>query len=73
MHITGGGFTDNLPRVMPDGLGCQIRRAAWEVPALFQWLQEVRLHLAGCPIAIIAQFDHLCTRHEAFKFGLKRP
>lgn len=34
-HITGGGFTDNLPRVLPDGLGCVIDRTRWTAPPLF--------------------------------------
>ena len=34
-HITGGGFTDNLPRVLPEGLGAVIDRDAWTPPALF--------------------------------------
>ncbi len=38
-HITGGGITDNLPRVCPEGLGARVRRDAWTVPPLFQWLQ----------------------------------
>jgi phosphoribosylformylglycinamidine cyclo-ligase len=37
-HITGGGFTDNVPRVLPDGLGAVIDRGAWEVPVLFREL-----------------------------------
>jgi phosphoribosylformylglycinamidine cyclo-ligase len=39
-HITGGGITDNLPRILPNGTGAVIDRAAWRVPALFQWLQK---------------------------------
>ncbi len=39
-HITGGGFTDNLPRVLPAGIGVRLSRAAWEVPALFRLIQE---------------------------------
>lgn len=39
-HITGGGFTDNIPRVFPDGLGAVIRWNSWEVPTLFKWIQE---------------------------------
>jgi phosphoribosylformylglycinamidine cyclo-ligase len=38
-HITGGGITDNLPRVFPEGLGAVVRRDAWTVPPLFRWLQ----------------------------------
>jgi len=37
-HITGGGITDNLPRIFPAGLGAVIRRGAWPVPPLFTFL-----------------------------------
>ncbi len=37
-HITGGGLTDNVPRVLPAGTGARIDRSSWEVPALFTWL-----------------------------------
>jgi phosphoribosylformylglycinamidine cyclo-ligase len=37
-HITGGGITDNLPRILPEGTSARISRAAWEPPALFRWL-----------------------------------
>jgi phosphoribosylformylglycinamidine cyclo-ligase len=40
-HITGGGFTDNIPRVFPDGLGAVIHTDAWELPPLFKWIQQV--------------------------------
>lgn len=39
-HITGGGISENLPRVLPEGLAAQIDTAAWELPAVFRWLQE---------------------------------
>jgi phosphoribosylamine--glycine ligase/phosphoribosylformylglycinamidine cyclo-ligase len=39
-HITGGGFPDNLPRVLPQGVGVEIDRAAWDVPAIFRLIQE---------------------------------
>ena len=39
-HITGGGITDNLPRILPDGAGAVIDRGAWQVPAVFRWLQK---------------------------------
>jgi phosphoribosylformylglycinamidine cyclo-ligase len=38
-HITGGGITENLPRVLPYGTVAEVKRAAWEVPAVFKWLQ----------------------------------
>jgi phosphoribosylformylglycinamidine cyclo-ligase len=39
-HITGGGITDNLPRVLPAGTEAVIRHGSWEVPPVFQWLQR---------------------------------
>ena len=39
-HITGGGITDNLPRVLPDGTEALVDRDAWPVPAIFSWLQR---------------------------------
>ena len=39
-HITGGGITDNLPRVLPHGTAAVVRLSSWEVPPLFRWLQE---------------------------------
>ncbi|HEX7071519.1 MAG TPA: phosphoribosylformylglycinamidine cyclo-ligase [Rhodothermales bacterium] len=39
-HITGGGITENLPRILPDGVGADIARDAWEVPAIFRYLQR---------------------------------
>lgn len=39
-HITGGGITDNLPRILPEGMGAEIQLDSWQVPALFRWLQE---------------------------------
>ena len=38
-HVTGGGITDNLPRVVPDGLGIVLERRTLELPAVFQWLK----------------------------------
>jgi phosphoribosylformylglycinamidine cyclo-ligase len=39
-HITGGGITENLPRVLPPGTAARVRTSAWTVPPLFTWLQE---------------------------------
>jgi phosphoribosylformylglycinamidine cyclo-ligase len=38
-HITGGGITDNLPRVLPHGMAAVVDASAWDVPPLFRWLQ----------------------------------
>lgn len=40
-HITGGGLTDNVPRMLPDHLRAEFDMDAWERPAVFRWLQEV--------------------------------
>mgnify|MGYP000476909752 FL=1 len=39
-HITGGGLTENLPRVLPEGLDASIDLSAWDFPETFKWLQE---------------------------------
>jgi len=39
-HITGGGLTENLPRILPDGCGAAIDLGAWRLPPVFRWLAE---------------------------------
>jgi phosphoribosylformylglycinamidine cyclo-ligase len=39
-HITGGGITGNLPRILPQGLGARVSLESWEVPPVFRILQE---------------------------------
>jgi len=39
-HITGGGFPDNLPRILPAGLTAIVRRATWQVPPLFSLIER---------------------------------
>jgi phosphoribosylformylglycinamidine cyclo-ligase len=39
-HITGGGITDNLPRVLPHGTAAVVDTSAWKVPPLFTWLER---------------------------------
>ncbi|MEQ1637942.1 MAG: phosphoribosylformylglycinamidine cyclo-ligase [Methylococcales bacterium] len=38
-HITGGGITENLPRVIPTDLNASIKRSSWALPDIFKWLQ----------------------------------
>ena len=67
-HITGGGFIDNLPRVLPDGLGCVLDLAAVPVPPVFRWLarqggmlpaEMARTFNCGIGMAVVA------ARHDA--------
>ncbi|RAZ82031.1 phosphoribosylformylglycinamidine cyclo-ligase [Cereibacter johrii] len=60
-HITGGGLTENLPRVLPEGLGARIDLSAWELPPVFRWLAETAsmaepelLKTFNCGIGMIA-------------------
>ena len=39
-HITGGGITENLPRILPEGCAAEIDRRAWTVPPIFQFIQD---------------------------------
>jgi phosphoribosylformylglycinamidine cyclo-ligase len=39
-HVTGGGITENLPRMLPHGVAAEVRRNAWSVPAIFRLLQD---------------------------------
>jgi phosphoribosylformylglycinamidine cyclo-ligase len=39
-HITGGGFWENIPRVLPDAAQAVIKGDSWQWPSIFNWLQE---------------------------------
>ena len=54
-HITGGGFTDNIPRVLPDGVAARIDTSSWDELAVFKWLRQVQLE-------DIASVDDAITR-----------
>ena len=60
-HITGGGLTENLPRVLPEGLGAEINLGAWMLPPVFRWLagtagmaEAELLKTFNCGIGMIA-------------------
>jgi phosphoribosylformylglycinamidine cyclo-ligase len=60
-HITGGGLTENPPRVLPEGLACEIDLASWQLPPVFRWLAETAgmveaelLKTFNCGIGMIA-------------------
>ena len=65
-HITGGGFIENLPRVLPDHLAIEIDGLPWRVPAVFPWLAEqggiapeemVRTFNCGIGMAVVCEAD----------------
>jgi phosphoribosylformylglycinamidine cyclo-ligase len=39
-HVTGGGITDNLPRILPEGTRAEVRRGSWPVLPVFSWLER---------------------------------
>jgi len=40
VHITGGGFFENIPRIIPEGLGVEIRLGSWEAPPIFEYIKN---------------------------------
>lgn len=63
-HITGGGLTENLPRVLPDGTNAEIDLQSWSLPPVFQWLQaegaieqQEMLRTFNCGIGMIVAVD----------------
>jgi phosphoribosylformylglycinamidine cyclo-ligase len=80
-HITGGGITDNLPRILPSGTAARIDRASWTIPPVFDWLQQsgdvprddmFRTFNMGVGLILVVSaaladevLDELRTRHES--------
>lgn len=79
-HITGGGLTENVPRVLPEGLTAELHKAAWPRLPVFQWLQdqggvaEDEMHrVFNCGIgmvAIVAPGDVAATLAHLASAGL---
>ena len=74
-HITGGGFVDNLPRVLPDGLGCALDLDAVAVPPVFRWLaaeggiapaEMARTFNCGIGMAVAAAADRAAEVEAIF-------
>jgi phosphoribosylformylglycinamidine cyclo-ligase len=68
-HITGGGITENLPRILKAGLDAEIDLASWQAPAVFGWLaseaglpQSEMLRTFNCGIGMIAVVDEGSAR-----------
>lgn len=39
-HITGGGFVENIPRMLPEGLGAEVKEGSWDIPPVFRLLES---------------------------------
>lgn len=77
-HITGGGFIENIPRVLPKGLGCYVDAATWELPPVFRFLMKHgnvnALEMArtfNCGVAMVLVVDpaHVNEVVEGLKGG----
>lgn len=75
-HVTGGGLTDNLPRVLPAGCRARVRIGSWSIPQLFRVLQEQgsveqdeMFRVFNMGIGMVAVVD--CDRAEAMLEGLR--
>ena len=63
-HITGGGLTENIPRILKSGLIAEINLSSWKFPKAFQWLQEKgkisqsdMLRIFNCGIGMVCILD----------------
>ena len=75
-HITGGGITDNLPRVLPKGLSAMIDTGTWQPPALFELLRGIgqvpeddwrRTFNLGVGMIFVVPQEKLAAAHRALK------
>jgi phosphoribosylformylglycinamidine cyclo-ligase len=75
-HITGGGLLENIPRVLPEGLGVKIKRDSWKLPPVFQWLKEsaqlgetelYRTFNCGIGMVVVTSPEHALTLAENFR------
>ncbi|MBO8043776.1 phosphoribosylformylglycinamidine cyclo-ligase, partial [Pseudomonas aeruginosa] len=75
-HITGGGLTENIIRVVPDGLGLDIQASSWTLPPVFQWLQKEgavadsemwRTFNCGIGFVLIVAADQVAAVSDAVK------
>jgi phosphoribosylformylglycinamidine cyclo-ligase len=74
VHITGGGFVENPPRIMADELSMHIDRNSWSVPRLYRWLQDkggipeaemYRVFNMGVGLLVVISKDQLSEAQSA--------
>lgn len=72
-HITGGGISENIPRVLPAGLTAEIKASSWTLPPLFQWLQAqgnivpselYKTFNCGIGMAVIVAKEHVAQAKQ---------
>lgn len=75
-HITGGGLAENIGRIMPEGLQAPVHRSAWEVPAIFDWVQGLgdidreemfRVFNMGIGLAVVVRPESVEATLETIK------
>lgn len=73
-HITGGGFVENIPRILPEGLGARVDRQAWQVPPLFELIQQTggvdplemyRVFNMGIGMVVVVASNHVAAVQSA--------
>lgn len=80
-NITGGGFYDNIPRVLPDGLAASIDKGSWKIPPIFEIIKRrakssdeelYRTFNMGIGMTVILEENEISSAIERLKkFGLK--
>jgi len=80
VNITGGGFVDNVPRILPKGLGAQVWKKSWPIPKIFSWIQKKggvsdsemmrTFNLGIGMILVVRPEDSAKTQHELKKLKL---
>ena len=75
-HITGGGLTENLPRVLPEGTGAEVTLDAWTLPPVFGWLARtgglaeaelLKTFNSGIGMVVVAAPEHAETVESALR------
>jgi phosphoribosylformylglycinamidine cyclo-ligase len=81
-HITGGGFVDNIPRILPDGTCAAIHLSTWKVPWLFRFIEKegrvdrdemYRVFNMGIGMIVVVREQHAVEAMEVLKSAGEKP
>ncbi len=81
-HITGGGFYDNIPRILPDGVGIEINKSTWRVPVVYKFIQNTggvdedemyRVFNMGIGFVLIVDEDDVIKALEILSEAYEQP